>query len=163
MHFFDKQCSHFDWNLTEILAPKINNKPSWSQVMAWCCQATSHYLSQCWPTSKLLYGLTRPQWVNTGGRWWTDYCGKLDNNYNKAYNREISQIPQCIKQLFHNAPLCNRNVHTCAHFCYKVVHCGVWDCCIVGLLQQIYCLCTGMKLGAVTQSTFSKMLIIGQS
>ena len=25
------------------------------QVMAWCRQATSHYLSQCWPT--------RPQWV----------------------------------------------------------------------------------------------------
>ena len=21
------------------------------QIMAWCCQATSHYLSQCWPRS----------------------------------------------------------------------------------------------------------------
>ena len=29
--------------------------------MAWCCQATSHYLSQCWPTAISL--LTRPQWV----------------------------------------------------------------------------------------------------
>ena len=27
------------------------------QVMAWCHQASSHYLSQCWPT--------RPQWVNS--------------------------------------------------------------------------------------------------
>ena len=34
------------------------------QVMAWCCQATSHYLSQWWPRSLSPYGVTRPQWVN---------------------------------------------------------------------------------------------------
>ena len=34
------------------------------QVMAWCRQATSHYLNQCWPRSILPYGVTRPQWVN---------------------------------------------------------------------------------------------------
>ena len=34
------------------------------QVMAWCCQASSHYLSQCWPRSLMPYGVTRPQWVN---------------------------------------------------------------------------------------------------
>ena len=34
------------------------------QVMAWCRQATSHYLSQCWPRSlSPYYGITRPQWV----------------------------------------------------------------------------------------------------
>ena len=33
------------------------------QVMAWCHQATSHYLSQCWPRSMLPYGVIRPQWV----------------------------------------------------------------------------------------------------
>ena len=33
------------------------------QVMAWCPQATSHYLSQCWPRSMSPYG-TGPQWVN---------------------------------------------------------------------------------------------------
>ena len=31
--------------------------------MAWCRQATSHYLSQCWPRSLSPYGFTRPQWV----------------------------------------------------------------------------------------------------
>ena len=31
--------------------------------MAWCRQATSHYLSQCWPSSMSPYGVTRPQWV----------------------------------------------------------------------------------------------------
>ena len=33
------------------------------QVMAWCHQATSHYLSQCWPRSLSPSGVTRPQWV----------------------------------------------------------------------------------------------------
>ena len=33
------------------------------QVMAWCRQATSYYLSQCWPRSLSPYGVTRPQWV----------------------------------------------------------------------------------------------------
>ena len=33
------------------------------QVMAWCHQTTSHYLSQCWPRSLSPYGVTRPQWV----------------------------------------------------------------------------------------------------
>ena len=32
--------------------------------MAWCCQATSHYLSQWWPRSLWPYSVTRPQWVN---------------------------------------------------------------------------------------------------
>ena len=33
--------------------------------MAWCHQATSHYLSQCWPRSLSSYDVTRPQWINT--------------------------------------------------------------------------------------------------
>ena len=33
------------------------------QVMAWCRQAASHYLSQCWPGFLLPHGVTRPQWV----------------------------------------------------------------------------------------------------
>ena len=41
----------------------ICDKSTLVQVMAWCCQATSHYLSQCWPRSMLPYGFTRPQWV----------------------------------------------------------------------------------------------------
>ena len=34
------------------------------QVMAWCHQAASHYLSRCWPRSMSPYGITRSQWVN---------------------------------------------------------------------------------------------------
>ena len=45
------------WDLTD-------DKSTLVQVMAWCHQATSYYLSQCWPRSMSPYGVTRPQWVN---------------------------------------------------------------------------------------------------
>ena len=44
------------WDLTD-------DKSILVQVMAWCHQAPSHYLSQCWPSSMSRYGVTRPQWV----------------------------------------------------------------------------------------------------
>ena len=34
------------------------------QVMAWCCQAPSHYLNQYWPKSMMPYDITKLQWVN---------------------------------------------------------------------------------------------------
>ena len=40
-----------------------NAKSKLVQVMAWCHQAASHYLSQCWPWSLSPYGFARPQWV----------------------------------------------------------------------------------------------------
>ena len=39
-----------------------NKKSTLIQVMAWCSQARSHYLSQHWSMSS--YGVTRPHWVN---------------------------------------------------------------------------------------------------
>ena len=41
-----------------------DDKSTLVQVMAWCRQAPSHYLSQCWPRSVSPNGVTRPQWVN---------------------------------------------------------------------------------------------------
>ena len=32
--------------------------------MAWCRQATSHCLSQCWPRSLSPHGVARPHWIN---------------------------------------------------------------------------------------------------
>ena len=40
-----------------------DDKSTLVQVMAWCHQATSHYLSQCCARSTSPYGVTRPQWV----------------------------------------------------------------------------------------------------
>ena len=39
-----------------------DDKSTLIQVMAWCRQATSHYLIQFWPSSMSPYGVTRPQW-----------------------------------------------------------------------------------------------------
>ena len=40
-----------------------DDKATLVQVIAWCRQATSHYLGQCSPRSLSPYGVTRPQWV----------------------------------------------------------------------------------------------------
>ena len=40
-----------------------DDKSTLVQVRAWCRQATSHYLSQCWPRSMSPNGITRPHWV----------------------------------------------------------------------------------------------------
>ena len=39
----------------------IDDQSTLVQVMDWCRQATSHYLSQCWPRSLSPYGVIRPQ------------------------------------------------------------------------------------------------------
>ena len=41
-----------------------NEKTALVQVMAWCHQASSHHLNQCWPRSMSPYSVTRPQCVN---------------------------------------------------------------------------------------------------
>ena len=51
-----------------------DDKSTFVQVMAWCRQATSHYLSQCWPRSLSPYGVIRPQWVNIQYTLW-HICG----------------------------------------------------------------------------------------
>ena len=45
----------------------LTDKSTLVQVMAWCSQATSHYLSQCWPSFLSPYGVTRPHCVNNSG------------------------------------------------------------------------------------------------
>ena len=41
-----------------------NEKSTLMQLMVWYHEVTSHYLSQCWPSSVSSYGVTRPQSVN---------------------------------------------------------------------------------------------------
>ena len=51
-----------------IISPTdgICGKPRWGPSlrarMAWCRQATNHYLNQCWSRSRSPYGINRPQW-----------------------------------------------------------------------------------------------------
>ena len=53
------------------------------QVMAWCRQATSHYLSSCWPICMSSYGITRPQCVDQIGRK-TDIDNQMPGNLNNG-------------------------------------------------------------------------------
>ena len=60
-----------DWDISSEIALRLmsldftDDKSTLVQVMAWCRQATSHYLSQCWPRSMSYYGVIRRQWVNS--------------------------------------------------------------------------------------------------
>ena len=62
-------CPQMSWLSLDLTA----DKSTLVQVMAWCHQAASHYLSQCWPTFMSPYGISRPQWI------------KLINNLVKHY------------------------------------------------------------------------------
>ena len=80
------------------------------RVMAWCRQATSHYLSQCWPRSLSPYGVTKPQWVKIS----CEKCQPI--------------CPQCV--LFSLDPVCRRS--SCVHLEWLVgllrcsgIHCGL--------------------------------------
>ena len=59
MDFSDWWLRHLLWSCPNM----TDDQSTLVQVMAWCHQATSHYLSQCWPRSLTPYGITRPQWV----------------------------------------------------------------------------------------------------
>ena len=56
------QSCYILWNCPNM-SLDFTDKSTLVQVMAWCHQATSHYLSQCWPRSMLPNGVPRPQWV----------------------------------------------------------------------------------------------------
>ena len=45
------------------------------------------------------------------------------------------------------APFRNRNVHTCAHFWYKIVHCGIFVWCTVGFWDVSITLCALLWIG----------------
>ena len=53
----------YDNTVRWMARDRTDDKSKLFQVMAWCHQAPSHYLNQCWPSFMLPYGVTRPQWV----------------------------------------------------------------------------------------------------
>ena len=70
-HLIFKQIAVIDgWGICCEIAPIwmsldfTDDQSALVQVMAWCRQATSHYLSQCWPRSLSPSGVTRPEWVD---------------------------------------------------------------------------------------------------
>ena len=47
----DRCAEHFLWSWLQLNATILSDESTLVQVMAWCRQATSHYLSQWWPRS----------------------------------------------------------------------------------------------------------------
>ena len=81
-----------------------DDKSTLVQIMAWCRQATSHYLGQCWPRSMSPNGVTRPQWVKSHNPQNADYY-TIEND--KWICREYQKI--CVGRLIcpegHVSPL----------------------------------------------------------
>ena len=97
------------------------------QVMAWCHQATSHYLHQCWPRSLSPYGITRPQWVKISFCqilliWIIHSCALNSSVYVIHFNNSVDYIAHW-RFLY----------HACKKFA------TIW------LLKKIYC-CAWIKL-----------------
>ena len=67
--------------------------------MAWCCLATSHYLSKCWPRSLSPYGVARRQWVNYI-ELRSDYTGVCYKNFG-----ENCFIMRLVPHSFDNPPM----------------------------------------------------------
>ena len=84
-----------------------DDKSALVQVMAWCRQATSHYLSQFWPRYLSPYGITTPNWVK---EYVSNFVMNLIGLFSFAVEKEHIKIYQyehnyCISILKHT--ICN--------------------------------------------------------
>ena len=87
----DGQGISFEIALRWMLLDFIDDKSALVQVMAWCHQAPSCYLSQCWPISMSPYGITRPQCINV--RLCSIFTHKLHKQLSPVITKSIfSQI-----------------------------------------------------------------------
>ena len=72
--FMNWYLQHFLWNCSQENATEpFDYKSALVQVMAWCHQATSHYLSQCWPRSCRHMTSLGHNELRKGNGQWSDY------------------------------------------------------------------------------------------
>ena len=57
-------CLPCEMTLRWMSVDLIDDRSKFVQVVAWCRQATSHCLNQCWSRYMAPYGVTKPQWVD---------------------------------------------------------------------------------------------------
>ena len=80
------------------------------QVMAWCRQATSRYLSQNWPSSMIPYGVIRPRWVN--------YL-KINSSIFRPTDGNTDNFT-----LIHHKKLLTRNILWLVMLCSRLIYIG---------------------------------------
>ena len=91
----DAWCISCEIAIRWMLLDLDDDKSTLVQVMAWCRQATSHYLNQCWHRSLSPYGVTRPQWVIN--RHTFTYCGYICVNvYDTGYLSRRNICPYAV-------------------------------------------------------------------
>ena len=112
--------------------------------MAWCRQATSHYLSQCWPRSMSPYGVIRPQ-VRQQAITWANVDPDLCPHMASLGHNDLKSSPQwwsceChmlfyVLVLWYCIYLCKyptiTSVITCSTFLYARLKNGrimLWQC-----------------------------------
>ena len=84
------------------------------------------------------------------------WYAKLSHEYRiLPSHRLVAQIPQCSSPISHNAPFCNRNVHMCAHFYYKMEHYGIFVYCIIVFVRSVYSHPMMLKYGLLFPSSMS--------
>ena len=102
--------------------------PVWYHSGLWCemlCDLRSLIKHDPWNIYSVLH--IDQRLAQVGGDQVRYHYRRVKKILNMPPAPRDTQIPQCIRWISHNAPFCNRNVHTCAHFCYKMVHCGIWN------------------------------------
>ena len=108
-------------SLSWLSLDHADDKSTLVQVTAWCRQATSHYLSQCWPRSLSPYGVTRPQWVKE------IRCYTLDQS-------DKSHVPVPYPAIHPSEP------KKCTYFCSEWCILRYEPRCIVGFVRLV-CSC----------------------
>ena len=69
--------------------------------------------------------------------------------------RPVAQIPpQCTSPISHTAPFCNINMHMCAHFCYKMVHYGIFVWYIIIFVRWVY----GKTIIFIIENAFASLI-----
>ena len=111
---------NFEWNFRYVIFKRILVVDGWGtsceialiwmsldftddqstlvRVMAWCRQATSHYLNLCWSRSLPPYGVTRPQWVD-GSPYYREY---LVRSYYLSHRDPFTTLRPGYISLIHN-------------------------------------------------------------
>ena len=110
--------------------------------MAWCCHATSHYLSKCWHRFMMAFGVTRPQWVKS----------KCCDISTRVVIKQMQDV--CMLELL------STRKSVCPHICVgKLTTIGSDNALLPGWRQAIIWTNAGILLIGTLGTNFSEILI----
>ena len=119
----------------------IDDKSTLVQVMAWCHQATSHYLNQCW----CRYVAIRPQWVN---------CEMVSQQgYNRHDMCKLCQQSEAVCVFHEKTPVCVKGFH-CIHSLGSKYN---WRCSVFLLVFSVCVLCHQVNIRPCINQLFDSV------